>query len=352
MKIIHICGINHQSNGVLTVLLNLSRHQSAEGHNVTILNFNSYKIESPLARNSTVSEFKNIIKNGGVSIVIIHGVFFRAIIGVAHILLKNKIPYLIELHGALSMRNYKKSWFKKFVARKLFLDKILKGATGIIYLNYEEYNNSAILNLNSRSLIIPNGCDLKNINLKHISNEKVEFLFLGRIDISHKGLDYLLDALEYLSQNHDCSHFHFSFYGNGEMKDIEYLKKRIDVIGSLVDYYGPVYGNDKQDVFLKSDVFLLTSRYEGFPMTILEALSLDVPCFVSPMTNVTSLIDIYDCGWVAMLDYRDIAEKIIESSLSYKEKRLNCQKAIKNYSWPEIARKSIMEYSKILYSIK
>ncbi len=43
---------------------------------------------------------------------------------------------------------------------------------------------------------------------------KVEFVFLGRIDMVHKGLDILLlDALRILCDEGWHSYVHFSFYG-------------------------------------------------------------------------------------------------------------------------------------------
>lgn len=350
MIVYHICEIATPSNGIYTVLNRLSEEQTKLGNDIRIFNFYNSQLEDKRFETATLSFIKTEIEFKRPDVIIFHGIFYKAVIDLFPYLCKTKIPYLIELHGALSFRNSNKSRLKKWIARKIFLDKIIKHAEAIIYLNQEEYGSSSILDVNPRGLIIPNGCDIEPHVIVEKCNEKVEFLFLGRIDIIHKGLDILLDAICYLKVNYDCSKFHFSFYGNGKSEDENYLKSRVRDLGLLADYYGPVYGEDKQMVFAKSDIFLLTSRYEGFPMAILEALSNDLPCLVTPMTNTMSMIEKYGCGWISMLDPRDIAKNLLISSKSFMGKRKNCSRAIENLGWTEIAKKSIEEYSRILSS--
>ena len=48
---------------------------------------------------------------------------------------------------------------------------------------------------------------------------------------------------------------------------------------------------------LKNDVFIRTSRFEGLPLGILEALSLGLPCLVTKGTNLDELVNNYNAGW-------------------------------------------------------
>lgn len=219
----------------------------------------------------------------------------------------------------------------------------------------QEYCLSAIRQLNSKSIIIPNGVYRNLSPLGHKIGEKIEIIYLGRIHRSHKGIDHLIDALKILQANGHDKDIHVSFYGRIIPEEEKWFKQQINELSSIANYVGPVYGTDKEKAFSESNIFILTSRYEGFPMGILEALSFGCPCIVSPMTNVADVIFTHKCGWVVPLDSQAIAEKILEASSQY---RINSKELIDNsisassyYDWKDIAGKSISEYVKAITNI-
>lgn len=350
MRIIHVCSIKYRANGICTVLERLVPCQRNLGHDVEVFNFCDGGIEDKLFHQISINEFKAMAKADRPDVVIFHGVFYWALIRLSDFLIRNGIPFFIELHGALSMQNMQKSHVKKKVFQILFLNRSIKKSKAIIYLNHSEYCNSAIKNLNSRCIIIPNGCNIPRIPLiqKGKSESKIELLFLGRIDIQHKGLDVLIQAIKYLKNQNKTKNLHFSFYGIGNNADMEYLKREMAPIGDVATYYGAVYGADKQQVFSKADIFIHPSRYEGFPMAILEALSVGLPCIISPMTNVSDIILSSDCGWITTLDPVDIAETMLRAKTEFLTKRNNCRQAIDALTWDNIAKDSIEKYFKLL----
>ena len=98
---------------------------------------------------------------------------------------------------------------------------------------------------------------------------------------------------------------------------------------------------------------LLTSRYEGFPMTILEAWSYGNPCLVTPGTNVADEIAINNLGWTVNLTADSIADGIKKALKDYSVSRADyvsrCKEYVcKNYSWKIIAKTSY----KLLNNIK
>ena len=56
-------------------------------------------------------------------------------------------------------------------------------------------------------------------------------------------------------------------------------KKHLDDI--VFYHYGAVFGKVKEKVLLDNDFFILTSRLEGHPMALIEALSYGLPCLVT-----------------------------------------------------------------------
>lgn len=350
MKIVHVCNIKNKANGICTVLERLVTCQRILGHDVEAFNFFDGGINDKLFHQINVNEFKAMVKADKPDIVIFHGVFYWALIRLSDFLIRNGIPYLIELHGALSMQNMQKSHVKKTVFQLLFLNRVVKNAKAIIYLNHLEYCNSAIKNINSKGVVIPNGCDMpgRPFIQKEKCEGKTELLFLGRIDIKHKGIDVLIQSIKYLKNQNKTSDLHFSFYGTGNRTDMEYLKREMAQIRDVASYYGAVYGADKQQVLSNADIFIHPSRYEGFPMAILEALSFDLPCIISPMTNMSDIILSSDCGWITTLDPVDIAETILRAKTEFARKRDNCRRAIEDLTWDNIAKESVEKYSKFL----
>lgn len=346
MRIYHVCPIFKPSNGIFFVLKNLVPYQRMLGNEVMILNTlkNGFKDEGIIY--CTYKDFKNLLETNPPDIVIFHGVFNKWIISFSYLLRKKNIPYFLELHGALSMQNIKISRLKKLCYKIVFLNRIIKKAKGIIYLNDAELSNSTIVHLNSKSLVIPNGCELTHTIAKH-DNKKLELIFIGRLDIQHKGLDIMIPAVK---RAYDRGvNLHLSIFGRGYENELKWLNKEISGYKGIIDFYGEVFGEEKEKAFIRSDILLLTSRYEGFPMAFLEALSYGIPSIVTPNTNVGDIIKSNNCGWISEFSIEAVASMIQASSqcsnAQFKILGKNCVDTAAKYSWEKIAELSINKYS-------
>lgn len=65
------------------------------------------------------------------------------------------------------------------------------------------------------------------------------------------------------------------------------------------------YGKDIRDMCLAADAFLFTSRQEGLPVAVMEAMSCGLPCVVSNIRGVTDLVQDGIGGYVCALDDTD-----------------------------------------------
>ena len=95
----------------------------------------------------------------------------------------------------------------------------------------------------------------------------------------------------------------------------------------------------------------MTSRFEGMPMGLIEALSYGVPCIVTPGTNLMQEIESAGAGFGCELMPEKIASAIM-LSLTNKtellEMRNNAKVLAAQYSWDEIASKTHDAYEKLL----
>lgn len=107
--------------------------------------------------------------------------------------------------------------------------------------------------------------------------------WVGRMS-SEKGLDVLVEALKSLQQP-----FKAIFIGDGPDRDE--LHRRIEKAGleSSVRWTGVV--PDAASLFSAFDVFVLSSRTEGIPIVLLEAMRANVPIIATRVGGVPEMLD-------------------------------------------------------------
>lgn len=254
---------------------------------------------------------------------------------------KKKIPYIIVPRCSLTKDALNKKKIKKFIANQFFYKNFLKKALAIQYLTNNEREESG-LKWNKNNIVIPNGINIPNI-VKKFNKDKIECSFIGRIDIYHKGLDMLLEVCSKIKEKLEENNYFISIYGDGNKKDVQKLLYEIKSNGleKNIEYKGPIYDKEKENVLKKTDIFILTSRFEGLPMGILEALSYGIPVLVTKGTNMADIIDEYEAGWSSDTTVDGIIKILTEAINSKKElkyKKEQCIKLAKIFSWEEIAK--------------
>ena len=124
-----------------------------------------------------------------------------------------------------------------------------------------------------------------------------------------------------------------------------------DVLNEFVFIHGAVFGKEKADVLMHTDVFIMTSRFEGHSLGLIEALSYQIPCLVSEGTYMTSEIGRFDAGWACTTDIAGIAtaiRRMVADKALYKEKGRNAKRLAETYSWENIAQQNHSKYLEII----
>ena len=356
MKLVHVASYKDEFfNGIKSVLLDLVPEQRKLGHEVYVFNqeYNDKEIISGERYIATKIDFIKAIDEICPDFVIFHSLYGLSDVRFSWYLNKKHIPYLVEPHGGTSMENAKKNWLKKKIANLLYANRFIGNAAGIIYLNGKEADECVFKSIRKNDAIVPNGTHEHNRNYKRHNDKKVRFIFLARIDIIQKGLDLLFPAIDIFNNEGLKEKAEFHFYGKARNKLYEqqfedYISKSAD----NVFFHGPVTGTDKERAFLDADIFILPSRYEGMPMAVLEALSYGIPCLLSQQTNVADIVENNRCGWITEVSINGIVECLKHSIEDYNNNSesliTNALNASKEFSWPNIAYKSIIEYSRII----
>ncbi len=351
MRILHITskdfGPSNIVGGIATVLLQQVKYENRlTSIQSKIVVYNEDKIDNEYFL--YINNNEELIYQWNPDIVIFHGFYYYHHYKIAKKLKKSNIKYYIKPHSSFSIASQNKSKFKKKLARKLLLDNYVKNANGCIYLNKEEEAQSIY---NTRKVsIMPNGIEKPEIELQRKKIQNLEFVYLGRIDLFHKGLDVLLDCLEKNQEELHKKQIKFIFYGYGRESELNFFLEKISSISCIAEYRGEVNSDNKYKVLQSHDIFVLLSRLEGMPMAILESLICGIPCLITKETNFEYEILQGNCGWVTKLDSNSIIESIREIYDLYNNQELElnyfnrCRNLVKKYYWENLSLELEAEY--------
>ena len=284
-------------------------------------------------------------------LVIFHEVYIPQYLRMSKILRDTGIPYIVVPHGSLTKEAQSKKWLKKKVGNVLLFNKFVLNAIAIQCLSDSEI---ARTKAPIRKFIGTNGIQLPRIVKEKFSSRGVRFVFIGRLDPYIKGLDLLLQAIaenkNFLLENSCC----VEIYGPDQNASKVELQRMIheQSIDGLVILNPAVTNSAKEDVFLNSDVFIQTSRTEGMPMGILEALSYGLPCLVTEGTTLGTAILKSDAGWSCAVTAKAIAETMRNAVMekgTYLNKSINARTLIHNeFMWEAVTKKTIEMYKQLI----
>lgn len=250
---------------------------------------------------------------------------------------QKKAPYVFQPHGSLS--SLLPHSFTRRAARLLLertiSNRLVKASSQIIALNgFEAKHCTMKLGIPEEKItIIPNGISSKGfVNLPakgqfrkkyNLPEGKKIILYLGRIH-RIKGVDLLIRAYAYLTRTLGFRDAVLVIAGpdDGFLDTSRNLANYLE-LGNSIYFTGPLYGKDKLEGYADTDVFVLPSRYETFPNSLLEALACGKPVVCSRLPGLEEIVDQGVTGLlVEMGDVRELAisiRSILTNSLMAKE---------------------------------
>ena len=253
-------------------------------------------------------------------------------IKVAKALRKASIPYVIVPHGCLAKKAQRQKWLKKKLGNIVF-SPFLRGALAFQCLSKSEVKNFVFKKY--KKFIGANGTSVAENGKKNFHTDKTNFVYVGRLTPYIKGIDLLLGAIdkerEFFAEN-NC---------------------RLELnLAALVTLHDKVAGAEKEKILLGADVFVQTSRSEGLPLGVLEALSYGLPVLITEGTNMTEIVSRYGAGFTCETSVESVAEGIRRAVAERQNFNAVGSAAIKlvkeNFDWRVIAKKAVDDYGKIV----
>lgn len=216
--------------------------------------------------------------------------------------------------------------------------KLVNKYDKFVCLTYEDKEYWAS---NSNLVVIPNF--ISHYPLKCASLKSHTVIAVGRLSYQ-KGYERLVDAWKIVVKYHPL--WILKIFGSGEKRD--YVNNCIieSNLEKVIEIHEPT--SDIQREYLNSSIFVLSSRYEGLPMVLLEAMSCGLPvvsydCKCGPKDIIKDGVDGF---LVREGDIDDLARKImllIESedlrkqmgTKAYQKSKLYSQETIMT-KWEEV----------------
>ena len=244
----------------------------------------------------------------------------------------NKLALIASSNNSLYIHSdYKYVYKNKDDFRKFFDTRKVNEFKRIIFVSNESRDSflEEYSNLKDKCLVINNFIDTKDIISK--SHEKIDFkknknkklfVFVGRLDDSSKKLKRAINLVK------EISSIELLIVGDGPDRKMyeDFTKKckvenRVTFVGSKENPYP--YMNE-------ADYVILTSDYEGFPVTYLEAITLNKNIITTIETSDES-IDMKDIAYIIPKEEKEMVKSVKEIlKENSKKKSINIDKIQKN----------------------
>lgn len=140
-----------------------------------------------------------------------------------------------------------------------------------------------------------NGLTIDPLKMTFASNNSdvYEICCVGTV-MERKGQRFIVEALRKMAATSTIPNVHFSIIGAGPLKeDLEVLSKEYSV-SKYITFCGSTSNVNKY--LLNSDLFILPSITEGFPIAILEAMRLGLPIVSTNVAGIPEMINDGETG--------------------------------------------------------
>ena len=224
------------------------------------------------------------------------------------------------------------------------IDHKVKKLAALVLLTQHDANSWDGL---AKTVVIPNSLPFYPPHGSSCENKQV--IFVGRLN-EQKGLEYLVDTWMKVNQKHPDWVLHV--FGDGEQKQLllQMIKEAGLECAIIVNQPTPMI----MEMYLESSIFLLTSRFEGFGMVIIEAMicGLPVVSFDCPWGPADIIRDGEDGFLVEYLNTDEAAQRVcqlIESVMLRKNMGVKARLNVQRYNRDVVMKQWIDLFKSLRY---
>lgn len=257
---------------------------------------------------------------------------------------------IIEAHVSKASIEYKHKWrysYKGKILGKIidnYIEKKIKHSSALVTLTQQDAKTWEKI---KRAVVIPNLVTYFPPTVSAVSSSK-EIISVGRLD-RQKGYDLLLEAWTIVQQKHQG--WKLNIYGGGsELQTLQNIiqKNHFDHTVTIHKPTKNIYNK-----YLESAFYVLSSRYEGFGLVLVEAMSCGLPCisFDCPNGPAEIITDQVDGFLVENGNINKLAQEIcflIENEDKREQMGREARKKAKKYLPENIMPQWIYLFGKVI----
>ena len=284
---------------------------------------------------------------------VIHCQGIGGVVGaIARILTAEDAPMVFTLHGI---------WHRHFVGGATvpvrliaYCEELLtvKSAERVISVSRADVRAASKIYRIPLSKIeyIPNGVDASVYRPQRATREGgcVNLLYVARL-VRQKGPGYLIRAFQKVIKR--CPHVRLHIVGGGPLYPSLLRAVKSGRMEGNVVMHGRVSDREKIRLYQMSDIFVMTSLYEGFSMTCAEAAACGLPIVAFNVGGVGEAVIHGRNGLLVPINVDALAEAIVtlveDEGLRRRMGAEGRSYVRKNLDWGMIARKTLRLYRDI-----
>jgi len=328
MRIWHVGALPSplEVNGMNAVIWPIAREQAASGHRVALVlgeapssaaeafaergGFELISIPASTWRYSPKT-LTSLLHSEPPDMVHMHSTYLPEQATLARRLVRLGIPYVVTPHGGL---NRQSKWLKKSLYVWLVERSRLRNSSAIAVLSDQERETVRADVPRYKGIVrsVNNPVDLQN-PLAHRWQGDIgarRLVFLGRFHVVNKGLDVLSEIARSLPG------VGFYLYGDQGDKSNKRFERLLRGFPENVHVHNPVFAAEKARILASSTMYVQTSRWEGFPISVAEAMYLGVPCAISDTIHLARLFAAEDLGLV-LPSNPEVAATVLSEALAH-----------------------------------
>ena len=167
-----------------------------------------------------------------------------------------------------------------------------------------------ILNLGFKNKIeiINNGVFIPEENTNIFTNDQINITIVSRL-VAHKNIKKIIRAISDLND----PLIYLNIIGDGpELNQLQRISLESNNKDNII-FHGKLNRDDINHIFLKSDIYIQASNYEGLPHSLLEAMSYGIPVLCTPVGECKEILGNEDRGYILDLP---VSKNNIKSKIS------------------------------------
>jgi alpha-1,3-mannosyltransferase len=203
--------------------------------------------------------------------------------------------------------------------------------------------------ISKRTVFIPNGIDLGMYAGIKRKPKKNTLLFIGRLS-PNKRIDMLIEVVNLLKKDMpDVKLYVAGSEWKDERKKLEAMVSEKKLERNVI-FTGEVSEKEKLSLLSRAELFVSASEYEGFGISVVEAMAAGLPVVLNNIEAFKNLVNNRKSGFLTDFSKPEIAKKLI---LKLKNQNLsgisgNAKKEAKKYDWKNLVKRIGDVYEKCI----